>query len=86
MPGVAVLVEPDERDAAVLVGLRQTIEPAIAFVAETVPHRVIEALEESDWRVVRVRRPASIGDAWAGIALRADIGAQGEEGGRDASR
>ncbi|MCD5346846.1 DUF58 domain-containing protein [Agromyces sp. H3Y2-19a] len=86
MPGFAVLVEPDERDAAGLVGLRQTIEPAIAFVAETVSHRVVEALEEADWRVVRVRRPASIGDAWAGIALRADVGAPGDGGERDASR
>jgi len=85
-PGFAVLVEPDERDAATLVALRQTIEPAIAFVAETVTHRVVEALEEADWRVVRVRRPAAIGDAWSGIAVRAEHGVQVEEAGRDASR
>lgn len=75
MPGFAVLVDPDEQDAATLVSLRTVFEPAVAFVGEGVDARVLEALEEADWRIVRVRRAAEIGEAWAGIAGR----------GRDAS-
>lgn len=70
MPGFAVLVEPDEHDAATLVSLRPVFEPAVAFVGEGVSARVVDALEAADWRVVRVRRAAAIGDAWAGIAER----------------
>lgn len=86
MPGIAVLVEPDERDAAALVGLRQTLEPAIAFVSEAVAPRLVDALEQADWRVVRVRRPAAIGDAWAGIAVKADAVSGAAGGEHDASR
>lgn len=68
MPGFAVLVDPDEHDARTLVALRSTFEPAVAFVTETVAPSVIEALEKSDWRVVRVRRAADIASAWAGSA------------------
>ena len=68
MPGFAVLVDPDERDARTLVALRPTFEPAVAFVTEGVSVRVVEALEHADWRVVRVRRSADIGAAWSGTA------------------
>ncbi|WP_022887806.1 DUF58 domain-containing protein [Agromyces italicus] len=68
MPGFAVLVDPDEQDAATLVSLRTGFEPAVAFVGEAVSTRVVKALEQSDWRIVRVGRAAAIGDAWAGVA------------------
>ena len=71
MPGFAVLVDPDERDARTLVALRPTFEPAVAFVTEGVSGRVVDALEHADWRVVRVRRAAEIGAAWSGTAAAA---------------
>jgi hypothetical protein len=64
-PGFAVLVDPDEHDAANLVALRPSFEPAIVFAAESVSRLVLDRLEDADWRVVRVRRPAEIGAAWA---------------------
>ena len=67
-PGFAVLVDPDEQDARNLVALRPMFEPAVVFAAEGVSRHVLDLLEEADWRVTRVRRPAEIGDAWAGIA------------------
>lgn len=70
MPGFAVLVEPDEHDAATLVALRPGFEPAVAFVTESTSTRVVDSLEEADWRVVCVRRPAEIGGAWSGTAVR----------------
>jgi uncharacterized protein (DUF58 family) len=70
-PGFAVLVDPDEQDARNLVALRPTFEPAVAFATDGVSRRVLELLEEADWRIIRVRRPAEIGDAWSGIAMRA---------------
>ena len=68
MPGFAVLVEPDEHDAATLVALRPGFEPAVAFVTATTSTRVVDALEDADWRVVRVRKPTEIGGAWGGTA------------------
>lgn len=65
MPGVAVLVHPDLVEAHALVALRPTLEPAIAFVTEAVSPDVLELLEESDWRIVTVRRPGDIAAAWA---------------------
>ena len=93
MPGFAVLVDPDERDARTLVALRPTFEPAVAFVTEGVSVRVVEALEHADWRVVRVRRSADIGAAWSGTAtaartrFAAPVGSQagGVEGVTDAT-
>jgi uncharacterized protein (DUF58 family) len=70
-PGFAVLVDPDEQDAGNLIALRSTFEPAVAFVTDGVSRAVLNLLEEADWRIVRVRRPAEIGDAWSGIALTA---------------
>jgi hypothetical protein len=70
-PGFAVLVDPDEQDAGNLIALRPTFEPAVAFVTDGVSRAVLNLLEEADWRIVRVRRPAEIGDAWSGIALTA---------------
>lgn len=70
-PGFAVLVDPDEQDAGNLVALRPTFEPAVAFVTDGVSRRVLNLLEEADWRIVRVRRPAEIGNAWSGIAMTA---------------
>ena len=70
-PGFAVLVDPDDQDAANLVALRPAFEPAVAFAAETTSRRVLDVLEEADWRIVRVRRPGEIGDAWAGVAVTA---------------
>jgi hypothetical protein len=66
MPGFAVLVEPDEHDAATLVALRPGFEPAVAFVTSTTSTRVVDLLEDADWRVVRVRKPTEIGGAWVG--------------------
>ncbi len=43
-------------------------EPAVVFAVEGVSRHVLDLLEEADWRVMRVRRPAEIGEAWAGIA------------------
>ncbi|GAA1773051.1 DUF58 domain-containing protein [Agromyces lapidis] len=77
MPGFAVLVDPDDQDAATLVSLRTGFEPAVAFVGEGVSTRVVDALEQADWRVVRVRRAAVIGDAWAGVAQRDRMGGTG---------
>ncbi|RXZ67328.1 DUF58 domain-containing protein [Agromyces albus] len=71
MPGVVVLVDPDEQDARSVIAMRSGFEPAIAFVLESVAQGVVDALEEADWRVVRVRRPAEIAGAWAGTALPA---------------
>ena len=70
-PGFAVLIDPDEQDASNLIALRPLFEPAVAFATEGVSRRVLDLLEESDWRIMRVRRPAEIGEAWAGIALTA---------------
>jgi hypothetical protein len=64
MPGIAVLIDPDVVEAHALVALRPTLEPAIAFVTESVSPTVIELLEESDWRIVTVRRPNEIASAW----------------------
>lgn len=76
-PGFAVLVDPDGQDAGNLVALRSTFEPAVAFVTDGASRRVLSLLEEADWRIIRVRRPADIGDAWSGTALaaRADLAA-----------
>lgn len=70
-PGFAVLVDPDDQDARNLVALRSALEPAIVFAVEGVSPQVLDELEEADWRVIRVRRPADIGDAWAGITTTA---------------
>ena len=64
-PGFAVLVEPDEHDATNLVALRPSFEPAIVFATESASRHVLDRLEDADWRVVRVRRPAEIAGAWA---------------------
>ncbi|AWB95794.1 hypothetical protein DCE93_09055 [Agromyces badenianii] len=74
MPGFAVLVDPDEHDARALVALRSTFEPAVVFATEGVAAGVVEALEKSDWRVVRVRRSADIGPAWSGTTVPARSG------------
>lgn len=85
-PGFAVLVDPDEQDARNLVALRSSLEPAIAFAVEGVSRRVLDELEEADWRIIRLRRPADIGEAWAGITAAArrsgssGAGDQGDEG------
>jgi len=70
-PGFAALVDPDEQDVRNLVALRPSLEPAIAFAAESVSRRALDLLEQADWRVVRVRRPADIAEAWASIAATA---------------
>ena len=70
-PGFAVLVDPDEQEARNLVALRSSLEPAIAFAVEGVSRRVLDELEEADWRIIRLRRPADIGEAWAGITAAA---------------
>ena len=80
MPGVVVLVDPDVIEAHALVALRPTLEPAIAFVAESVSPAVIDLLEESDWRIVTVRRPNDIASAWAS-AWRDARGAAGRGSG-----
>ncbi|GAA4366232.1 DUF58 domain-containing protein [Agromyces bauzanensis] len=67
-PGFAVLVDPDEQDARALVALRPSFEPAVAFATDGVSRLVLDLIEDADWRVVRVRRPAEIGEAWSGIA------------------
>ncbi|MFD4420313.1 DUF58 domain-containing protein [Agromyces sp. NPDC058484] len=67
-PGFAVLVDPGEQDARNLVALRPTFEPAVAFATDGVSQLVVGLLEEADWRIVRVRRPVEIGDAWSAIA------------------
>jgi uncharacterized protein (DUF58 family) len=76
-PAFAVLVDPDEQDARNLVALRPTFEPAIVFATDGASRLVLDVLEEADWRIFRVRRPAEIGTAWSGIAMtsRAELGA-----------
>ncbi len=64
MPAIAVLVDPSGDAAETLVALRTSVEPAIAFAAESVSARIVERLEEADWRVIRVRRPADLPAAW----------------------
>jgi uncharacterized protein (DUF58 family) len=70
-PGFAVLVDPDEQDARNLIALRPTFEPAVAFATDGVSRPVLQLLEAADWRIIRVRRPVEIGDAWSGIAMTA---------------
>ncbi len=65
MPALVVLVEPGSAAVESLVALRPGVEPAIAFVAESAAPSVIHRLEEADWRVVRVRRPADLPAAWS---------------------
>ncbi len=65
MPALVVLVEPGPAAVESLVALRSGVEPAIAFVAESAAPSVIQHLEEADWRVVRVRRPADLPAAWS---------------------
>ncbi|WP_438855752.1 DUF58 domain-containing protein [Agromyces sp. M3QZ16-3] len=64
MPAIAVLVDPSGDAAEALVALRTSVEPAIAFAAESVSPRIVDRLEEADWRVVRVRRAADLPAAW----------------------
>ena len=64
----------DEQEARNLVALRPHLEPAIAFAVEDVSRRVLDELEEADWRIIRLRRPADIAEAWAGIAAAARAG------------
>lgn len=72
MPGYAVLIDPDAGDVQQLVGLRPALSPAVAFVLDSVRPSLVDALEEADWRVVRIRRPGDIPSAWAqtGAAAR----------------
>lgn len=67
-PGFVALVDPGAQDVRTLIALRPSLEPAIAFAAESVSRSALDQLEQADWRVVRVRRPADIGEAWASIA------------------
>jgi uncharacterized protein (DUF58 family) len=67
-PGFAVLVDPDELDARNLIALRPMFLLAVVFAAESVSRLVLDRLEEADWRVIRVRRPADIAAAWSAIA------------------
>jgi hypothetical protein len=78
-----VLVDPDEQDARNLIGLRSSLEPAIAFAVEGVSRHVLEELEEADWRIIRVRRPAEIGEAWAAITTAPGRSAYGLGGADD---
>lgn len=83
-PGFAVLVDPDEQDVRNLVALRPTFDPAVVFITDAISHALLELLEETDWRIVRVRRPVEIGDAWSGIAMSARADRDGSPGfGRD---
>ncbi|WP_353814357.1 DUF58 domain-containing protein [Agromyces sp. SYSU T00266] len=64
MPAIAVLVDPSGDAAETLVALRSSVEPAIAFAADSVSARIVDRLEEADWRVIRVRRAADLPAAW----------------------
>lgn len=64
MPAIAVLVDPSGDAAETLVALRASVEPAVAFAAESVSARIVERLEEADWRVIRVRRAVDLPAAW----------------------
>ncbi|GAA1061130.1 DUF58 domain-containing protein [Agromyces bracchium] len=64
MPAIAVLVDPSGDAAETLVALRPSVEPAIAFAADSVSARIVDRLEEADWRVIRVRRAADLPAAW----------------------
>ncbi|WP_165314384.1 DUF58 domain-containing protein [Agromyces protaetiae] len=81
MPGYAVLVDPDAAQVQLLVALRPALSPAVAFVVPGVSSRVVEALEDADWRIVPVRRAADLPEAWS-IAGRTR---QSAGGGSDAS-
>ena len=63
-PGFAVLVEPDDHDVQNLIALRPSFEPAVVFAVEGVSRLLLDRLEDADWHVVRVSRPALIGAAW----------------------
>lgn len=65
MPAIAVLVDPSEAAVESLVALRPGVEPAIAFAAGYTPSAALERLDEADWRVVRVHRPAELPSAWS---------------------
>ncbi|GAA2025680.1 hypothetical protein GCM10009819_05880 [Agromyces tropicus] len=64
MPAIAVIVDPSDAAAETLVALRTSVEPAIAFAAETVSRELVERLEDADWRVLRLRRAADLPAAW----------------------
>jgi uncharacterized protein (DUF58 family) len=64
MPAIAVLLDPSAEAAETLVALRSSVEPAIAFAAEGVSPRIVDRLEEADWRVIRLRRAADLPAAW----------------------
>ncbi|MRX45151.1 DUF58 domain-containing protein [Agromyces kandeliae] len=64
MPAIAVLVDPSGDAAEALVALRSSVEPAIAFAADSVAARIVDRLEEADWRVIRVHRAADLPAAW----------------------
>lgn len=83
MPALAVLVEPSPAAVESLVALRPGVEPAIAFVAASASSAAVERLEEADWRVVRVRRPADLPAAWTEAWRSAREAAR--SGGRGAS-
>ena len=83
MPALAVLVEPSAAAVESLVALRPGVEPAIAFVAAGASSEGVERLEEADWRVVRVRRPADLPAAWSEAWRSAREAAR--SGGRNAS-
>jgi hypothetical protein len=57
------------------VALRPSFEPAVVFATDGVSRRVLDLVEEADWRVMRVRRPADIADAWSSIATPSREGA-----------
>ncbi|WP_127793710.1 DUF58 domain-containing protein [Agromyces sp. LHK192] len=74
MPGYAVLVDPDAAEAQQLAALRASFSPAIAFAVSGIPPRIVDVLEEADWRVVHVRRAADLPAAWAqATATRVDL-------------
>ncbi len=83
-PGFAALVDPGEQDVRNLVALRPSLEPAVVFAAESVSRRALDLLEQADWRVVRVRRPADIAEAWGSIAATAHSGEAARTPGRNA--
>jgi hypothetical protein len=67
-----------------LVALRPSLEPAVVFAAESVSRRALDLLEQADWRVVRVRRPADIAEAWGSIAASARSSEAARTPGRNA--
>jgi uncharacterized protein (DUF58 family) len=77
-PGFAVLVDIDEHEALALARIRRTLDPAVAFVLDSVRRIHVDELVDAGWLCLPVRSARDIPGAWASIDVS-------QRGVRDAS-